>query len=201
MTDLNESTLKLKSELVKNIESKVATSNLNLRKIESDTKAYCEEVKAVIKTITEEGKTLKRLIDKKVDSLVKIVQDGEQKALQSMSVLIKFNRGLLENCEQWETNVKHMEETADVLLLQNLKQIKTDVDKIECKQSFAAPFVSYRNRKSSGTDIDILFGELHLRDSKTFMETTDNQHNARPLAVQGKYIYECQLCETQQVSM
>lgn len=80
-----------------------------------------------------------------------------------MSALIKFNRGLLENCQQWETNVKQMEETADVLLLQKLKQIKTDVDKIEFKQSFAAPIVSYRNRKSSNTDIDTLFGELLLR--------------------------------------
>lgn len=163
MTDLTESTLKLKSELVRNIESTVATSNFNLSKIETDTKAYREEVKAVIKTITEEGNNWKKLIDKKVNSLVKQVQDGEQNALHSMSALTLFNRELLDNCQQWQNNVKEMETTTDVSLLQKLKQIKTDVDKIEFMHIPVAPSVSYRNRKSSGTNIDTLFGELQLR--------------------------------------
>ncbi|VDI58749.1 Hypothetical predicted protein [Mytilus galloprovincialis] len=162
MTDLTESTLKLKSELVRNIESTVATSNFNLSKIETDTKAYREEVKAVIKTITEEGNNWKKLIDKKVNSLVKQVQDGEQNALHSMSALTLFNRELLDNCQQWQNNVKEMETTTDVSLLQKLKQIKTDVDKIEFMHIPVAPSVSYRNRKSSGTNIDTLFGELQL---------------------------------------
>ncbi|CAC5402511.1 unnamed protein product [Mytilus coruscus] len=65
MTDLTTSTLKLKYELVGNFKSKVATIKLNLSKIEKDTKAYREEVKAVIKIITKEGNNWKKLIDKK----------------------------------------------------------------------------------------------------------------------------------------
>ncbi|XP_063416386.1 E3 ubiquitin-protein ligase TRIM45-like [Mytilus trossulus] len=163
MTDLTESTLKLKSELAKHIVLKVATSNLNLSKIEKDTKAYCEEVKAVIKTITEEGENWKKLIDKQVDGLVKLVKDAEQKALQSMSALTKYNRGLLDNYKQWQNNIKEMETTADVPLLNKLKQIKIDVDKIELKQIPDAPSVSYTNRKSPGIEIARLFGSLNLQ--------------------------------------
>ncbi|CAG2212844.1 unnamed protein product [Mytilus edulis] len=54
MTDLTKSTEKLRSELVENIESKVTKSRQNVNKIENYTKAYREEVKAVIRTITEE---------------------------------------------------------------------------------------------------------------------------------------------------
>ena len=65
MTDLTKSTKKLRSELAKDIESKETTSRQNVNTIEKYTKAYREEVKAVIKTITEESNYWKKLIDKK----------------------------------------------------------------------------------------------------------------------------------------
>ncbi|XP_063414665.1 tripartite motif-containing protein 46-like [Mytilus trossulus] len=200
MTDLAESTEKLRSDLVEKIKSKEETSNLNLSKIEENTKAYREEIKAVIKSITEEGNNWKKLIDKKVESLVKLVQDGEQKALQSMSVLTQFNKELLGKCQQWQINVKDMDTTEDVSLLQKLKQIKTDIDKRECKQILDGPYVSYRNRKSSGTEIDTLFGELKLQKGKTFRVNKDKQQHARPEAMQKRYKYVCAWCRTEKVS-
>ncbi|XP_052076589.1 E3 ubiquitin-protein ligase TRIM36-like isoform X2 [Mytilus californianus] len=199
MTDLAESTEKLRSELVKNIESKVATSNVTLTEIEKDTKAYREKVKAIIKTITEEGKNWKKLIDKKINSLVKLVQNGEQKALQSMSVLTTFNRELLEKYQQLQNNVKEMEITADVSLVQKLKQIKTDVDNIEIKHIPVTPSVSYINRKPSVTDIDTLFGELQFREGQSFMEKTDNQESSRPPSVHKRYKYICTCCKREQI--
>lgn len=68
MTDLTKSAVIIRSELVKNIESKQTSSQLNLNKIEKETKAYREKVKTVIKTITNEGNYWKDLIDQKVDS-------------------------------------------------------------------------------------------------------------------------------------
>ncbi|CAG2245909.1 TRIM9_67 [Mytilus edulis] len=194
MTDLTKSTEKLKSELVKNIESKVTTSKLNLDKIEKETKTYREEVKAVIKTITDEGNHWKNLIDKKVDSFVKLVKDEEQKALQNMSALTKIYRGDLENCQQSQNNIKEMETMADVLLLQKLKQLKIDVDNIDLKQVTERSSVSYRNKKPSGIEIDSLFGELQFKKGKAVMEKTENQQNTRPQELQKMYKYACSNC-------
>lgn len=163
LTDLTKSTLTLKSELVKNIESKIGTSNLNLNKLQSDTKAYREEVKAVIKMITEEGNNLKKLIDKKVESLVKLVQDGEQKALQSISAVTEVYLRVDKHCQQWEKNVKEMETIADELLLQKLQKLKIDVDDTDLKQVPERFSVSYKNKKLSVSEIDSLFGELQFR--------------------------------------
>ncbi|CAC5385685.1 unnamed protein product [Mytilus coruscus] len=71
MTDLTKSPEKPRSELVKNVESKVTTSKQNINEIEIETQTYREEVKDVIKTITEEGNYWKQLIDKKVEALIK----------------------------------------------------------------------------------------------------------------------------------
>ncbi|CAC5408089.1 unnamed protein product [Mytilus coruscus] len=149
MTDLTQSTVKLRSELAKDIELKVTTSKQNVNKIEHFTKAYREEVKAVIKTITEEGNYWKKLIAKKVDGFVKLMQDEEQKAFHNMSALTKVYRGVLENCQKWQKNIKEMETIADILLLQKLKQLKIDVDNIDLKQVPERSSVSYRNKKVS----------------------------------------------------
>lgn len=80
MTDLSKSTATFKSELAKNIESKVIKSKLSLSELEKELKAYSEEVKAVIRTITEEGNYQRKLIDQKVEGFVKKVHAKEQKA-------------------------------------------------------------------------------------------------------------------------
>ncbi|CAC5405739.1 unnamed protein product [Mytilus coruscus] len=163
MVDLTKSTEKLRSELSKSIESKITTSKSNISKIEVETKTYREEVKAVIKTITDEGNYWKQFIDKKVEALIKLVQDKEHKEIQNMSAYSEVYEGVVENCQTWQTNIKKMETTTDVLLLKKLKQLKTDVEQTVLKQIPDAPAVSYRNKKPSGTEIDNLFGELKFR--------------------------------------
>ncbi|XP_063413322.1 E3 ubiquitin-protein ligase TRIM36-like isoform X2 [Mytilus trossulus] len=195
MTDLTKSTEKLKFELVKNIESKVTISKLNLDKIEKETKAYSEEVKAVIRTITEEGNYWKKLIDQKVEDFVKIVHDKEQKAVQTMSALTKVYCGVFESCQEWGKKIKEMEPIADVLLLKKLKKIKTDVDSIELKQVPERSSVSYKNKKPSGTEIDSLFGDLQFKEGKELMEKNENQQNTRrPRKMQKMYKYVCFNC-------
>ncbi|XP_071128202.1 transcription intermediary factor 1-beta-like [Mytilus edulis] len=203
MTDLTKSTEKLRSELVKTIETKITTSSQNVSKIERETKAYREEVKAVIKNITDDGKYLKNLIDKKVDSFVKLVQDEEHKALQNMSTITKLYKGVFENCQQWQNNITEMETIADVLLLRKLKQLKIDVYNIDLKHVPEMSYVSYRKKNPSGTEIDNLFGDLQFREGKALLENTENQQNTRqkePKESQKKYKYECNSCRIKRVS-
>ncbi|CAG2233064.1 unnamed protein product [Mytilus edulis] len=172
MTDLTKSTKKLRSELAKDIELKETTSRQNVNTIEKYTKAYREEVKAVIKTITEEGNSWKKLIDKKVEGFVKLVQDEEQKALHNMSALIKVHRKDFENCQQWQKNIKEMESIAD--------------------QVPERSSVSYRNKKPLGTEIDSLFGELQFKQGKALLEKNENQQNTR----KDSAIWNCTVCNT-----
>ncbi|XP_063416198.1 E3 ubiquitin-protein ligase TRIM36-like [Mytilus trossulus] len=162
LTDLTKSAVKLKLELVKIIESTITTSTSCIGKIEEDTKTYHQKTKTVNKTITEEGNYYKELIDKKVHSFVKLVQDETQKALGSMSTATKVYLDILENCQQWQKNITEMETKSDVLLVKKLKHLKTDVDQTVLKQSLDTPrpSVSYTNKKLSDTDIDNLFGDL-----------------------------------------
>ncbi|CAG2209944.1 unnamed protein product [Mytilus edulis] len=167
MTDLTKSAEKLRFEVVKNIEAKVTTSKVNLSKIEKETKTYRDEVKAVIKTITEEGNYWKNLIDKKVGSFVRLLHDEEQKTIQNITALTKVYRRDIENCQQWEKKIKEMETMADVLLFERLKKLKVDVDNIDLKPVPEGSYVSYRNKKPSGTEIDSLFGEMQFKPKKS----------------------------------
>ncbi|CAC5408087.1 unnamed protein product [Mytilus coruscus] len=175
MTDLTKSTVQLRSELSKNIDAKITTTKLGLNKIEKETKAYREEVEAVIKTITDEGNYWKNLIDKKVEALIKLVRVKEQKRIQNILTYREVYKEAVENCQTMQKNIKTMETTTDFLLLKKLKQLKTDVDQIVLKEIPDAPIVSYRHKKPSDTEIDKLFGELQFRDSKAIIEETDNQ--------------------------
>ncbi|XP_063416385.1 E3 ubiquitin-protein ligase TRIM9-like [Mytilus trossulus] len=200
MTDLTKSTKKLRSELAKDIELKEISSRQNVNTIEKYTKAYREEVKAVIKTITEEGSYWKKLIDNKVEDFVKLVQDEEQKALQNMSALTKIYRKDFENCQQLQKNIKEMESIADVLLLKKLKKLRIDVDNIELQQDPESSSVSYRNKKRLGTEIDSLFGELQFKEGKALMAKTENQLKTRSKDSQKIYKYECKHCGNEQIS-
>ncbi|XP_052075977.1 E3 ubiquitin-protein ligase TRIM36-like [Mytilus californianus] len=203
MTDLTKSAEKLRSELVKNIESKVITSRQNISKIEMETKIYREGVKSVIKTITDEGNYWKQLIDKKVEALIKEVQDKEQKEIKSMSAYCEVYEGVVENCHTWQKKIKKMETTSDILMLKKLKQLKSDVDQIVLKQIPNTPSVSYRNKKPSGTEIENLFGELQFRDSKDVIGTTGNKQSAEmsaePQSMQKRYRYACWKCKRKQI--
>ncbi|CAC5423701.1 unnamed protein product [Mytilus coruscus] len=160
MTDLAELMLELKSKVSNVIISKSTTSQLNISKIKEETKTYREEVKAVIKTITDEGKYWKQLFDKKEEALIKEVQDKEHKEIQNMTAYREVNEGVVENCQTWQKDIKKMETTADILLFKKLKQLKPEVDQIVLKPIPNAPSVSYRNKKPLSTEIDSLFGEL-----------------------------------------
>lgn len=163
MTDLKETSEKIKAELLGNLEYKVSTANLNISKMEKKTEVYRDEIKAVIKTITEEGNYLKELIDKKVEALIKSVQDGEQKEIQNLSAYTESYREVLDKCITWQKEIGEVETKAYSLLLQKLKKIKTDVDLIELKQVLDKPSMSYSKKELCGTDIDTLFGKLSLR--------------------------------------
>ncbi|XP_076071172.1 uncharacterized protein LOC143042647 isoform X2 [Mytilus galloprovincialis] len=199
MTDITKSAEKLRVEVVKNIEAKVTTSKVNLSKIEKETKTYRDEVKAVIKTITEEGNYWKNLIDKKVGSFVKLLHDEEQKTIQNITALTKVYRRDIENCQQWEKKIKEMDTMADVLLFERLKKLKVDVDNIDLKPVPEGSYVSYRNKKPSGTEIDSLFGEMQFKEGKAIMKKSESQQNARPKKSQKRYKYTCGLCGNEQV--
>ncbi|VDI42556.1 Hypothetical predicted protein [Mytilus galloprovincialis] len=163
MTDLTESTLKLKSEISKGIELKITKSRSNLSKIEEETQDYREQVKIVIKSITSAGIFLKQLIDKKVEALIKLVQDKEQKEMQNMTAYREVYKGVVEKCETLQKKISTMETTANVPLFKKLKQLETDCDQLVLKPIHSAPSVSYRNKKPSSKKIDNLFGELEFR--------------------------------------
>ncbi|VDI29368.1 Hypothetical predicted protein [Mytilus galloprovincialis] len=179
MTDLTETTLELKSEVSKVIISKITASQLNISRIKEETKTYREEVKVVIKTITDEANYWKQLIDKKVEALIKEVQNKEHKEIQNMSTYSEVNEGVVENCETWQKDIKTMETTADILLFKKLKQLKPEVDQIVLKPIPNAPFVSYRNKKPLSTDLDSLFGKLSFCETKAITGKIDNQQSAR----------------------
>ncbi|CAC5426100.1 unnamed protein product [Mytilus coruscus] len=194
MTDLAKSTIKLRSELAKQIELKVATSKQSISKIEKETQTYRDKVKAVIKTITDEGNYWTKLINEKIEALIKSVQDREQKEIQSMAAYSEVYKGVVETCQTWQKSIKKMETTEDVLMLQKLKQLKTDVDQIVLKPIPDAPSVSYRNKKHSATQIDNLFAELQFPNGKAVLRQTENKQSAKPQAMQKRYRYTCNVC-------
>lgn len=103
------------------------------------------------------------MIDKKVQALIKVVQDKELKETQNMNTYIEVYNEVVENAQTRQKTMMTMETATNVLLLKPLQQLKTDVDQIVLKKIPDAPFLSYRKREVSGTEIDHIFGELIFR--------------------------------------
>ncbi|CAC5394226.1 unnamed protein product [Mytilus coruscus] len=172
-SEINESTQELQSELKKMIDSKMKCIRTNLDKIEQGTGCYQTAVKEAIRTITEEGNQIKLWIDKKVQALIKSLEEQETTSLQALqSIRTKFENDM-EMLKKCQNNFAESETITDATKrLKELKLIKSQLDVAAGKQSMVIPTVKYNKKNVSERELIYLFGDISFREIVYSVEQT-----------------------------
>ena len=164
ITDIKDSVKELESKIPKYLNSKADNYRSNTKKIDEGVHGYKAEVEATVKTIIEQGKAVKELVDRKVDSLIKALRERESIELQSLSQANTECKDVLEEGR------KHQELYQDLLLmgdkaaaLQKLRKLKSDIDQMKTIEVTSLPSTTYNRKNVKVQDVDILFGKLNFQ--------------------------------------
>jgi hypothetical protein len=164
ITDIKDSVKELESKIPKYLNSKVDNYRSNTKKLDDGIHEYKAEVEATVKTILEQGKAIKELVDRKVDSLIKALRERESIELQSLSQANTECKDLLEEGR------KHQELYQDILqmgdkaaALQKLRKLKSDMDQMKTIKVTRLPSATYTRKNVKVQDVDMLFGKLNFQ--------------------------------------
>ncbi|CAC5403520.1 unnamed protein product [Mytilus coruscus] len=161
MSDINESTQELQAEVKKVIDSKIKSIKTNLDKIEQGTGKYQSDIKEAIRVITEEGKHMKQLIDKKVQALITSLKEKETANLKDFQSIRTWFRNDLKKFQKCETAFTESQKVVDARkLLTHLKNIKSDFDVEGENQLLVMPTMKYIKKNVSEREIFNLFGDI-----------------------------------------
>ena len=168
ITDIEDSVKELESKIPKYLNSTVDNYRSNTKKIDEGVHEYKTEVEATVKTILEQGKAVKQLIDRKVDSLIKAIRERESIELQSLSQANTECKDLLEKGRKQQQSV---EQNYQVILqmgdkaasLQKLRELKSDIDQMKTIEVTRLPSTTYNRKNVKVQDVDILFGKLNFQ--------------------------------------
>ena len=164
ITDIKDSVKKLGSKIPKYLNSKIDNYRSNTKKIDEGVYGYKAEVEEIVKTILEQGKAIKELVDRKVDSLIKDLRERESIELQSLSrENTEYNDLLEEGRKQQELYQDILQMGDKAASLQTLRKLKSDIDQMKTIDVTRLPSTTYNRKNVKVQDVDILFGKLNFQ--------------------------------------
>ncbi|XP_052075878.1 transcription intermediary factor 1-beta-like [Mytilus californianus] len=194
MSEINESTQELQAEVKKIIDSKIKSITTNLNKIEQGTEMYKSDIKETIRVITEDGKQMKRWIDKKVQDLITSLIEKETANLKVFQSIRTGFQNYLEKFQKCQTAFTESQKVVDASkLLTQLKTIKSDLDVEGETQLPVMPTTKYNKKNVSEREIFNLFGDVSFQEIVKCVRQTPKKVT-REQSTKTLYIYECSNC-------
>jgi uncharacterized protein YoxC len=164
ITDIKDSVKELESKIPKYLNSKVDNYRSNTKKIDDGVQGYKAEVEETVKTILEQGKAVKELVDRKVDSLIKALRERESIELQSLSQANTECKDLLEEGRKQQELYQDILQMGDkAAALQKLRKLKSDMDQMKTIEVTSLPSTTYTRKNVKVQDVDMLFGKLNFQ--------------------------------------
>jgi hypothetical protein len=164
ITDIKDFVKELESEIPKYLISKVNNYRSNTKKIDDGVQRYKAEVEATVKTILEQGKAIKELVDITVDSLIKALRERESIDLLSLSQANTECKDLLEEGRKQQQIYQDILQMGDKeAALQKLRKLKSDIDQMKTIEVTRLPSTTYNRKNVKVQDVDMLFGKLNFQ--------------------------------------
>jgi hypothetical protein len=161
VVDINDSNKEMQTEISKYLDSKVGNVRSSAKVIEGRTKTYTTEVEATVRAIIEHGNTIKDMVDKQVDALVKALRERESIELQSLSKANTDCKDLLgEATRQQQIYQDMIKQCDEVALFQKMKKMKSDIDNLKSVDVTSLPSATYNKNNANFSDVEKLFGNL-----------------------------------------
>jgi hypothetical protein len=161
VVDIKDSNKEVQTEISKYLDSKVDNVRSSAKVIEGATKTYKTEVEATVRAIIEHGKTIKDMVDKKVDALVKALREKETIELQSLSKANTDCKDLLvEATKQQQIYQDIIKQCDEVALFQKMKKMKSDIENVKSVDVTSLPSATYNRKNANFPDVEKMFGNL-----------------------------------------
>ncbi|CAG2256865.1 unnamed protein product [Mytilus edulis] len=123
LSEIKESLESIKAEVKIDVETKIKKLQSNIIEIDQGTHTHQADVQKVIQAITEEGRHLKEMIDKKVEGLINTVKEKDTrnvKTLQSVGNELKTALDKAKEQQKFYQDTQGIKDTTK--LLQNLNK-------------------------------------------------------------------------------
>ncbi|XP_076072146.1 E3 ubiquitin-protein ligase TRIM71-like [Mytilus galloprovincialis] len=199
--EIKETTEGIKAEVKKGMDMKMEHLQSKIADIDQRSNQYQADVNGVVNAIREEGRHLKELIDKKVECLVKSVKEKASKNLQTLQSIKNEIKTTLDKAKEQQKLYQDSQGIKDTTkLIQNLKQIKSQIDRREEIQIPFMPSVEYARQKVAESEIEKLFGELTFGETFKREQNPKPQKDARVRTTAKQYRYSCRICGTEIIS-
>ncbi|XP_052076384.1 tripartite motif-containing protein 29-like [Mytilus californianus] len=196
-SEIKTLTEKYKAEVEREINMKLNKLKTNIMAIDQGTNAYQCDVNAVILSIREDGILLKKLIDTKVEDLIRSVKEKQATKLQSLqSIGNEFKTAFDKADEQHKIYRDTTQITETSKLLLKLKQIKLQIADVEVKQVPNMPSVNYVKNRAPAGEIKKLLGDLTFGETVKREETPKQQENVRYVDAPGEKMKICPVCSS-----
>ena len=161
--EIKESTEGIKAEVKKGLDMKMQNLQSKIADIDQGSNQYQADVNGVVNAIREEGRHLKDLIDRKVESLVKSVKEKETKNLQILKSIKNESETTLDRAKEQQKFYQDTQGIKDTTkLIQTLKKVKSQIDQIQEIQIPIMPSVKYAIKTVTESEIGKLFGEIQF---------------------------------------
>ena len=161
VVDIKDSNKEMQSEISKYLDSKVGNVRSSAKVIEGRTETYKTEVEATVRAIIEHGNTIKDMVDKQVDALVKALRERKSIELQSLSKANTDCKDLLgEATRQQQIYQDMIKQCDEVALFQKMKKMKSDIDNLKSVDVTSLPSATYNKNNANFSDVEKLFGNL-----------------------------------------
>jgi hypothetical protein len=161
VVDIKDSNKEVQTEISKYLDSKVDNVRSSAKLIEGRTKTYTTEVEATVRAIIGHGNTIKDMVDKKVDALVKSLRERESIELQFLSKANTDCKDLLgEATKQQQIYQDMIKQCDEVALFQKMKKMKSDIDNLKSVDVTSLPSATYNKNNANFSDVEKLFGNL-----------------------------------------
>jgi hypothetical protein len=161
VVDIKDSNKEMQTEISKYLDSKVDNVRSSAKVIEGTTKTYKTEVEATVRAIIGHGNTIKDMVGKKVDALVKALRERESIELQSLSKANNDCKDLLgEATRQQQIYQDMIKQCDEVALFQKMKKMKSDIENLKSVDVTSLPSATYNRKNANFPDVENLFGNL-----------------------------------------
>ena len=161
VVDIKDSNKEVQTEISKYLDSMVDNVRSSAKQIEGTTETYTTEVEATVRAIIGHGNTIKDMVDKKVDALVKTLREREIIELQSLTKANKDCKDLLgEVTKQQQIYQDMIKQCDEVALFQKMKKMKSDIENLKSVDATSLPSATYNRKNANFPDVEKLFGNL-----------------------------------------
>ncbi|XP_076072138.1 tripartite motif-containing protein 46-like [Mytilus galloprovincialis] len=193
--EIKESTEGIKAEVKIVIDMKMRNLQSKIAHIDQGTHTHQADVQQVIQAVKEEGRTLKEMIDKKVEGLINTLKEKYTENVQNLHSVGNELKTALDKTKEQQKFYQDTEGIKDTTkLLQKLKQIKSQVDQIKEIQIPIMPSVKYVKKTVAESEIEKLFGELTFGETVKQEENPKPKKNVRVTRTAKQYRYRCDGC-------